>query len=890
MKIRLALFFLIFTTILKAQSAMIEGVVRDSISTDLIEYASVRLLDAKDSSFVRGTVSSEKGVFNLKVQPEIKYLIEISYLGYKNHYTEIQLKKGERDKRIGDVLLVESGVVLDEMLVVGKVPPVVVKGDTIEYHAGAYQVSEGDALQDVVRNIPGMELDANGGLKVNGRAIDKILVNGREFFGNDIAMALRELPASMINKIQLFKKASEEEEHTGFKDGEEEQVLNLTVKEDIKHSIFGKLDAGYGTEDRYKLSGNTFYMKDETQLAGLFSMQNVNDDGYGAMSIGSFGIDENKNGGFNFSLAKPKKWRSFGDVSFSDNKNVSEDESESETFLATGNRYTTQTSKSVSKNKNLGGRASFEWTPDTLTRVNLSLSLSRQDNESVRQANSLSYVKDTTWTNTDNRTKGDSESVSLNLMLSRELNKKNRRLTLGFNTSFRDGKSDGLNKSETTYSLVNQDPHVLDQQTKSTNNSNSFRLSSSYTEPISEKSLLILSYALSSSKGERDREALKKDVSGAFAIVDTAYTRFSKNDYLGHDISLGYQYRKDDKWYYSMSLMAQASTSTNQTFFRDSVIDDVRQSVVNYVPSLNFMYRFKESSSLSVNYRGATSQPSLSQLSSDTIMTNATNRRFGNPNLKPSYVNDLSLSYSTSNSEKQTYFYTYASLSYTLNKIADYSLIDDLGSYSTTYRNVDGDMSAFVDLTYGFPIKKLNVYTSTGLNYSRNRGFINAEQSETNNYGVNQRLGISYNSDKINANFQANIQYNFTSTNLENSDGSKNISSSLSSNLTWRMPLGFELMSMLNYSYNGGYSDNFKKGNLWINMSVNKSFMKAKRASLKLYINNVLDTKSGVQRSVSDSYISYSKSNSLGRYVMLSFSYKFKIFGGGGADSSEFMY
>lgn len=879
-KISLVVFLFLFVIGLQAQSVLVEGHVRDSITKEPLGYVSSRLLKT-DSTFVKGVTSTESGSFVLSVKPG-SYILETSFLGYHKNYINFFASKDSTKIKLPTIVLIENSIQLNDLLVVGEVPSIRVKGDTIEYHAGAYQSSESDVLQDLIRKMPGIELDAKGNLTANGKAIDRILIDGKEFFGNNIQLALKDLPASMINKIQLFKKSSDMAEHTGFKDDEEEQVLNLTVKEEAKRSIFGELEAGYGNDNRYNAKGNAYYMNGENQQAANFDLNNVSSD-YGMM-----GLDENKNGGINLNLKKSEKLEFRGNVYYLDNENLLETVDDTETFISSGNRVSNQFSVSKSTRRNIDGNFGLTWKPDSITRIDFNLRGGHSSNNSRRTSSSLSYVRDTTAVGSDNRTSGTADNINTSLIVSRELGKKGRRLALSFNANLRSGDDKGTNYSMTHYSVDSIQSKEIDQRLKSTNKMNSWSSSISYVEPIGKNKSIRLMYSVNKNNSERDKETLKKDEFGEYSIIDTAYSRNSTSDYTTQNLSLSFQSR-GEKFDYTLGLAMQPSRSSSTILFRDSIIDDVKQSVVNYVPTFNITYKPTDSKNLSFYYQGRTSQPGLSQLSSDTTILSATSISYGNPNLKASFDNNLNLSYYTSNTEKNTYLNLSGTFNYTFNTIANYTKIDDLGNYESTYRNVNGNMNASLGLQYSAPIKKVTLTTYTGVNYTKSKGFVNGEDSKTDNYGLNESLTMSYSSDKFDAHLNTAVSCYFTKSNLSTVEGSKTISPSISSVLVWRAPFDFTLSSDANYTLNTGYSDNFKKSNFLCNFTVKKRVMKEKKGEIKLYLYNILDSKNDVSRVVTDNFISYSKSNSISRYFLLSFSYKFKIFKGGGDASSEFM-
>lgn len=878
MKLRTFILLLfVFAQYLEAQ-VLVKGNVFDNAGKSPIEFASIRAFGL-DSTVLSATSSDEYGRFELKLDSG-RYTLETSFLGYDTSQIPIDITNDIQTLNLDTIFLLEKSIELDGLSVIGKPPAMVVKGDTIEYSVGAFQGDEHDALQDIIRKLPGVELDANGNLKANGKAIDRILIDGKEFFGNDIARALRDLPAKMIQKIQLFKKDTGEAEHTGFKSEEnEEQVLNLQVKEEAKKSIFGDIGAGYGTEDKYNVSGSIYRMRDENQLMARGTFNNL-DQQFGGASFGytPSGIRENKEFSLTYNAGKKDKFEYETGASYNDNRNINKSETESQYFLSTGDRFSVGKSTSESRSKDLSGNFRLEWKPDTLTSITLSGRLSHSKTSSINNNENLSYVVDTTYTKTDSRADGNTNSANFNLYASRQLGKKDRRIMFMFSGNFRDWDENRSNLSTTRYSLATESPIVLDQKSNAENKATGWSTAVTYVEPIAEGQMLMLGYAANGSESERDRETLRKDEFGQYAIVDTAYTRLSKNSYLTHRIRAGFQTKKE-KYNYILALEILPQTMKTEIAFRDSIIDDLKQEVVNFSPNFMFSWNPEKDKSLSFNYNGMTEQPGLTQLSSDTTYLGATNKQYGNPNLKTGFRNSVNVYYNSSNTEKETYLSVFSSFDYTLNSIANYSMMDSLGRTESTYRNVSGNMSANLGANYSWMIKKVRTSVYGGANYSRNKGFVNQQASISDNYGLTSNFSLSYSHEKIDAFLQGSLSSNWASSNLSSSQNLDMTNYAFTNRITWRMPFDFTFSNNLSYSHNSKVSDDIPQSNTIWDLTLSKSVLKGKVGTLKVHVNNLLNEKNNVQRFVSDSQLSYTRDYSIGRYILFSFAYKFNVMG-----------
>ncbi|MBS5908719.1 MAG: carboxypeptidase-like regulatory domain-containing protein, partial [Dysgonomonas mossii] len=406
-------------------SGYVQGSVYDSITKDPIPFVTVRLLNEADSSYIKGVATNEKGNFKLSVTTG-KYILEASFLGYKRFLQNFNISTQNPGYSFGNIYLVENTIQLKDAIVEAKVPDILVKGDTIEYNATSYTSQESDMLQDIIKNMPGVEIDAQGNISANGKPVKKILVDGKEFFGNDIPMALANLPANMIKKLQLYKEESEAAKVTGFKDKDPDQVLNLVVKEELKQSIFGEVKAGYGSDDRYANKAITNYMRNDNQVSLVGEMSNTNDNGY-PMGMDN-GIEKNKNLGANIFLQPSEKIRVGGSIRYANNDNLMETKTNTQTFLSSGDRFSKQDASYRSKRENANLGMNLQWKPDSLTTIFARSYISLNNTKNIQSSTNLSYVaeKDTTSGYSNSQSKGDGYNINNFVTIGRKLNDKGR--------------------------------------------------------------------------------------------------------------------------------------------------------------------------------------------------------------------------------------------------------------------------------------------------------------------------------------------------------------------------------------------------------------------------------------------------------------------------------
>lgn len=874
----------------KSMEGYVQGAVYDGKTRESIPSTSIRIL-TMDSVYLQGMATDEKGKFRMSV-PSGNYILEASFIGYKTFLQNFNISSANPAYVSDSIFLQEADYMLKAAVVEAKVPDIVVKGDTIEYTAGAYSSQESDMLQDMIRNIPGIEIDANGNITANGKPVKKILVDGQEFFGNDIPMALNNLPANMIRKLQLYKEASEESKITGFKDKDPEQVLNLVVKEELKQSIFGDVKAGYGSDDKYANKATVNFMRNENQISLIGDMNNVNDNEY---SVGmDNGIDKNKNIGVSAQIKASEKLKLGGSLRYFNNENQMDTKTNTETFLkkddgTPANRFSRNDMSTISKRENLNFSLNLEWKPDSLTTIYARSYAGFNNSNNNNTSSNLSFVAegDTTSSRSVSQSKGDGYNINSFFTIGRKLNNKGRTVSLSLNSSLRNDDSKGSNYSRTIYSDGTNDK-IIDQLSDTEGKTNSYNLSLSYVEPMGKDRRLQFVYSVNNSNSDRDRNVWKKDGNGDYAIIDTAYTRKTNNRYINQNIGLNFQTTKE-KYDYTIGFNISPSYSRSKVNIGDSVVDNLKQNVVNYSPTFNFSYKPNDNSNLDFNYSGSTSQPGINQLSPDTVIVSAMSKYYGNPDLKPSFNHNFNVYYQKSNYETSRFLLISGGFNYTSDNVVNYSIIDEKGNLTNTYRNVDGNMGANLNIMYDTPLrnKKFSINTGTYASYYKNIGFSNGDKSVTNNVVLNESLSGKFKTSKFETNLMASISYNLTRNNLAGEEDRNTTTYGLKHFLLWKLPYDFSIQSRLNFTYYSGYGDDFKKSEVLWNASVDKKFLKNKKGTLRLQFFDILDDRNNIQRYVSGNYMSDSRSNTVNRYFMLSFSYQFNIIKNKGKKSEE---
>lgn len=889
--IRLLNLFLLLCITIVSYAQSVTGIVCDSLHREAISYASVRILNINDSTYLIGAVTASNGKFTLN-PPKGDYVIDISYMGY-NRYTERIKIENKETLNLGTIYLGEASYILPNAVIVAPVPDIVVRGDTIEYNADAYRVGEDALLLDLVRKMPGIDVSPDGKLMANGKIITKILIDGKEFFGNDIDLALKNLPASMINKLQLFKEQSEMSKITGFNDGNAEQVLNLTVKEALKQSVFGEGRSGYGSNGRYSNKLNAHYMIDDNQYSLIGSHKNITDDfEYSGSSSQYDGITKNSEVGFNFNALKSDKLKAGGSLHYENNDNVFEMDSNTKNFIETGNRISNQSSSTRSVKRDLSLGFNLKWTPDSVTTIYTRTNINTGTSDDIKNSDYISYVQgmqDTTISRTKYQTGGNTHNLNASIVFGRKLNNAGRTISFSLNGGIRGNASSGTNYSPVYYQASGKTT-LIDQELSIDNTAKSWGFMASYVEPITKQNSIKVAYSYRYDYSDRNKSTYRRDGEGEYTTVDTAFTRNTVSEYVTQRMNVGFQ-SKMKKYEYNIGFNVDPSTSSSLTMMQDSIIENQKQTVFNFSPTFKFTYTPQDNVTFDFDYYGSTEQPTLKQISADTIVLDALNRTYGNLNLKPSFDNTVSLYFQKSNYEKGSFFMITGGGNYIVNKIVDYNKTDRLGNVESSYRNVNGNWGLNGGIMFNTPLrnKKITVDNSSFGYFVRNIGFSNGAKSITYNLTMSEAFSINYRSDKFEQRLQANISYNITRNNLPNQEGMNTANYGLKSSTLIKFPYDWVVQNEMSFIYNQGYAENFQKSELLWNLSVAKLFLKKKQGSAKFQCYDILNDRNNLMRVVSGNYISDTRTNMIGQYFMFSIGYRFNITNKAAQNSTEAM-
>ena len=910
----------------------VSGRVIEAGTKEPVELAAVQLLSLPDSAQVAGMTTSTQGYFSLSKQKPGKYLLKVSFIGYVTKIIPVQLTANVPAKKMGNIELATDAVMLQEAVVVAEAPQVTVVEDTLMYNSSAYRTPEGAMLEELVKKLPGAEIDDDGNVKINGKDLKKIMVDGKEFFGGDVKTGLKNLPVDMVDKLKTYDKKSDLARVTGIDDGEEETVLDLTVKKGMNQGWFGNADLGAGTKDRYtgRMMLNRFV--DKTQFSIIGSANNVNDQGFSGGGGGprwrsNNGLNATKMLGANFAT-QTNKLELGGSVRYNFQDADISSINSSDRFLQNGNSYSNSNNKNRNKGTNLNADFRMEWKPDTLTNIIFrpNFSYGRTNNASRSESGTFNedpfnlIVNPNDYLNFDNLSddplkdirvnatnsaslsKGKSLSGNATLQVNRKLNNRGRNLTFRGVFGYGDNDNDQYTQSETRYyQLLNHlggDSILYRNQyiTTPTRNYN-YTAQVTYSEPIAKATFLQFSYQFQYKYSKSDKTTFDLldypdwAIGGALpsGYESHAVDSLSKNAeyrYYNHDASVGLRFIRP-KYQLNVGMSFQPQNSTLSYKKGDYMIDTTR-TVFNFAPNMDLRFRFSKVSQLRFTYRGRSNQPTMENLLPITDNSNPLNIRMGNPGLKPSFAHTMRLFYNTYNAEKQRGIMTHFSFTATQNSISNSTRYnEETGGLITRPENINGNWNAFGMFGFNTALKnkKYTINTFTNVNYQNNVAFLYNQDTKNNDRNTStgltlgERVTGSYRNDWFEFSLNGSINYTAERNKLrpENNQEPYTYSYGASTNITmpWKMTLA---TNIANQSRRGYRDSSMNRDELIWNAQLAQSLLKG-AATVSFEVYDILRQQSNISRSLSADMRSVSEYNGINSYCMVHFIYRLNIFG-----------
>ena len=924
-----------------AQERLASGAIIDRDTKDPVEQVTVQLLKT-DSTYVTGAISNEKGLFHLNAPENGKYLLKITSVGYKPTVKRVVIEQ-DKDLALGNVVVGADAIMLKGAVVTAMAQKVTLKEDTFVYNSAAYRTPEGSVVEELVKRLPGAEVSDDGTIKINGKEVKKILVDGKEFMTGDTKTALKNLPTSIIDKIKAYDEKSDLSKVTGIDDGEEQTVLDFNVKKGMNKGLMSNIDLGIGNKDRYSARGMGGYFNSNNRFMLFGNANNTSDRGFSGGGPrrgfgGGNGLNASKMLAANYNYEEKNKFKFNTSLRWNHSDGDVWSRRSSENFMGSSSSFSNSLNQNFSRNDSWNGNVRLEWMPDTMTNILFRPSISWTTNDSRSTGISASYNQDPYQysddplsdeaiekMDEDDAVVNTQRSVSLNnsknnnirgmLQLNRKLNNKGRNVTLRMDAKYTDKDSKSISLQNAHLYLV-QTAAGLD-STYQTNRYNltpskdySYSAQATYSEPLWKATFLQFSYKFTYSYSKSDRSTydfskysfdginpeygawgnyLGRLDGGLGDYRDDKLSRYSEYRNYTHDIQVMMRFVRQ-KYNLNFGVMIQPQRSKFIQDYQGKYVDTVR-TVTNVSPTLDFRYRFSKMSNLRVNYRGTTSQPSISQLLNIVDDSDPLNVSIGNPGLKPSFTQNFRLFYNNFVQNHNKGVMTYINFSTTSNSISNKVTYDETtGGRITRPENINGNWNVMGAFMFNCSIDSAgvwNINTDTNLGYNHYVSYLSLDKSQdsqkntTQNTTWNERLSLSYRNDWLELSLDGTLAYNHAKNKLQPNSNLDTWQFSYGPSMTLTAPWGTSLNTSLSCSSRRGYSDASMNTDEFVwNAQLSQGFLKGKPLTVMLQFYDLLHQQSTFSRAISSVSRTDTEYNAINSYAMLHVVYRMNLFGG----------
>jgi len=891
------------------QEFKIEGKLLDNQQNPL-QSATVYAEKTKDSSLIEYTITEADGKFILEGNASAKKaILSITYNGFKTITKRLDFSE-KTNYNFGTLTMQPAANALDEVTITGRSAPVTVKTDTLEFNAASFKTRDDAKLEDVLKELPGVTVDTDGNITVNGKTVSSIKINGKEFFGDDPKIALKNLPKELINKIQVVDDKTESQAFTGEESDSEDKAINLTIDKDKNRGLFSRMTAGAGTNDRYALSGIGNYFKNDLRLTVLASSNNINSSGFtfdevfDAMGRNAYSVSRNLSGSFrgnggsgsgitksdNAGLNFVNEWDKGAEVESSYFFNRADTRRETnirrENILPDRTYITNSSSSSNNQNDNHRFDLDFDIEPDTLTRISIEPGLRVNNGFSNSNSSTNSTSADGTPIN-QATSNNSSENFGVNfnneIDFRRKFGNEGGFFGLEFGNQNNKSKDDNYYFTERKIFDDNGDLEntaVQDQYIDSDSRLDEYNIEADFRYPFTEHLLLDVDYEYTKRNQKNARLVYEKDDQGNYENLNDDLSNDFKSESFNHRPSMGLVY-KNDKLYSNVSAGFQSVRLKNEDLFTETSFDNTYQ---NFFASARFRYRVTQTQSLYFRYRNTRNIPSISQLQPVTNTTNPLNIITGNPDLKPSLRHNVYMNFNNYDYRSRSGFYIYASGDYTLDEVSSITTTDEDLVQTTSYTNVDG---AYGINTGAFWNKRneinernsLRYDFGLNLNYDKNLGFSNGVKFNAKRFSLGPNVKFKYELEEyllVEPNYQLDFVNNEYSLNGRNAEYT-NHTAGLQITSFWPEKVIFG--SDLTYRHIGSVAPGIKSDYVLWNLSLGYKIL-GDDGNVKVKVFDVLDENISTQRQVGNDFVQDTRQLVLQQYMMFSFTYKFSRFGG----------
>ncbi|WP_433835778.1 outer membrane beta-barrel protein [Flavobacterium anhuiense] len=897
-KIYSFLLFLAFVYSANAQNnVVIKGTVVDINSQLPLELATVYFTAVKDSTIIEYATTDKNGNFIINTKKYDKpVFLKVNYTGYQAYYEE---QKGlTESKDFGKLYMLENANVLNEVVIKSEAPPITIKKDTLEFNAGSYKVRPDANVETLLKQLPGFDVDNTGKITVNGREVNQVLVNGKAFFDKDGAIAIKNLPADIIKKVQVSDFKTKKEELSKQESTSDYSSINITIDEKKNKGYFGKVLGGYGSDERYESSLMMNFFKNKQKISVLASSNNINSTGFSmdevfdnmgggrnakgnqGASSGGKGITQSTLAGINYSDDWSKDLEFMSSYNFTNAVTKNESKSNQLSLLPTGNILTEADAKT--RNENTGNKVNFEleYKIDPTMQIVFApkLNLSESNNSSSSSSfseneNGEALNESTATSNTESSNTSFANSINFN----KTFEKKSRNLSVVFNNNNTKNDSNAINISETIFYQDAKPNDERNQNAKNTSKSDAYSLDLEYTEPITDSLRVRFGTDFDWQSSMNDQKTYNfDDASQDYSDLNLSLTNYttSKQNSIAPKVGISWQKSK-----FSLNINSRTSIVEfdNHSFYLNQATDLNKRYMLPY-GTAQLRYKFNRSKNLTFKYDYSNTLPSATQLMPVADLNNPLNSVIGNPNLNPIEKNTAGIDFKNFDFRTRSGYSLFLRGDYYNNDIVSTSIYDESGKRNTTYVNISGTYSASVGGNWNQQIKKDAHTLRYGLrlsgNYNFDKGFTNAVMYNAKSVVITPSVYASYDYGEV-LSIAPSYSLSYNETRYENysRDATSNVIHRINMQTTSYWPANLIFGNDFGYTYNSNISDDFKKDFFLWNTSLSYGFLDKKLyAKVKVY--DVLNQNQSATRTISPTSIRDEENTVLKRYVMFSLAYK----------------
>jgi Outer membrane protein beta-barrel family/CarboxypepD_reg-like domain len=905
--------------ITKAQvNGLVKGKLIDTIAKLSLSEATVSVMLLKDSSLASFIISDKKGIFEIPNLDAGDYLLMISYTGYENFQKKFSITTEKKVADLGEIILQKEYKTLTGVVVTNEAP-VKVNGDTVSFKADAFKTKPNATTEDLLKKLPGMRVEKDGTVKAMGENVQKVLVDGKEFFGNDPKLATKNITADMVDQIQVFDDMSEQSKFTKIDDGSRSKTINIKLKKGMNKGNFGKATVGAGSSGRYEGNISVNHFRGEQKFSLLAAANNANKQGFSFNDIistqggmGQFtkllgggggnigggggsgnGVNTTRSIGINYNDRWSKKIDFRSSYFISQTDNLKKESSYRQSYFpndSTTDAYTESESRNRNRNHRLNIR--WEYQIDSMNSVLYTANLNFQQSSGLYNDTAYTFsnaINDylAVTSKTSNKNNRDGMNYSGELLYRKKFKKIGRTFTLGWRNGY--NESEGENTSIAPNKFYKPDGSLLfsrsqDQRGEQDTRTNNNNLSSSYTEPIGKNKIIELNYAYNRNRNVSDRTTYDYNSgSGKYDALNLAQTNYFENTNTSNRIGLNYRLQQK-KYNYQLGMGIQFSELGSRSIRAATGKDTtITQTFTNFFPTASFTYSVNKTKNFRFNYRGRTNAPSITQLQDVPDVSNPLQVRTGNLSLKQEFINNFNINYSTFNMLSFRFFTSNFSVSTTGNKIVN--SIDSLNQAVTITKpeNLDGVYNVNGFTSIGFPIKKLkgsNVNFTTIVNYGRDVSLVYKQKNFTQRWLLTQTFGFNYNKNKFDMGVSGSLTYNTARYTLQENLNTEYFTQVYSADFNYTFKKDILVSTDFDLLINSGRADGFNQSIPMWNASVSKQFLKNKEAEIKFTVLDLLNQNKSITRTVSDNYFEDNRTNVIRRYFLVSFVYNLRRMAG----------